>query len=224
MTELTPPQSIKNKSNSWLEKFDAAILVAANRIKPVAIIKKFASDKLKADYFEMTQLENLETDARIYFQENPDETSVFEFLDFTRRTIWFDTDSGMYPIDYEMLFEDNFRPVFESAGLYPTHFTQKHEKQENGCTYTLTFQLGEYACEACFSERTAWYNVSALTAVINQCLIWANADVRLIQIDNSDTCTRLGLFNPNIFIPLMIEFDVLCWAIEPGDLMETSFL
>jgi hypothetical protein len=180
-------------------------------------------DKIKSDFVEAKLIEDFEIDTYTRFQDSLGQFSIYKFLDLTNRIIWFDAEGGMFPLNYKQLFEESFSPAFEASGLFGFRFFEKQARLERDCQYTLAFQLGEAAYETSFQERSDWYNVSKMSLIINRCLIEVNSDLRLISVDTGDQSALLGLFRPDAFIPLMLKYNIRCWAIDGDNLVEMNY-
>jgi hypothetical protein len=181
------------------------------------------SDKIKSDFVEAKLIEDFQVDAYTLFQRSLGQFSIYKFLNLTNRIIWFDAEGGMFPLHYKELFEEYFRSVLKTSGLSDFRFSESRERLERECKYTLGFQLGKAAYKTTFTERTDWYNVSNMSLIINRCLIDANSDLRLISVDTGDQSALLGLFNPDSFIPLMLKYNIRCWAVDGDNLIEMNY-
>ena len=180
-------------------------------------------DQIKSDFIEAKLIEDFKVDAYTHFQSSLGQFSIYKFLDLTNRIIWFDAEGGMFPLNYKQLFEESFSSAFKTSGLSGFSFFEKQERIERECQYTLAFQLGEAAYETSFTERSDWYNVSKMSLIINRCLIDINSDLRLISVDTGDQSALLGLFKPDTFIPLMLKYNIRCWAVDGDNLVEMNY-
>jgi len=129
----------------------------------------------------------------------------------------------MFPLGYKELFEDSFRPIFEESGLSNCTLTETQSMQDDGCKYTLSFQIDEHIFKTSFTENSDWYNVKNMLSIINHGLIAINSDLRLISADTGDQTTLLGLFEPDVFIPLMEKYDIRCNAVQDDNLMPVNY-
>jgi hypothetical protein len=179
--------------------------------------------KIKSDFLDAKLIEDFKIDAYTRFQNSLGQFSIYKFLDLTNRIIGFDAEGGMFPLNYTQLFEESFRPVLEASGLSRFRFFEEQERLGKECLYTLAFQLDKVTYETSFQERSDWYNVSKMSLIINRCLIEVNSELRMISVDTGDQSALLGLFKPDSFIPLMLKYNIRCWAIDGDNLVEMNY-
>lgn len=148
----------------------------------------------------------------------------FDIIRETGNTIWFDTEGGMFPLDYTELFNNTFLPVLLSNGIEDLDITEKRTMEEGKCIYEIQIDNKENFYTFNYTDKSDWYEVKPFVKSINLALKDKNYNLRLIYLDTQDQTTLLGLFDPNKFLPLAEEIKMYCYAVAYNDeLMKNDY-
>jgi len=148
----------------------------------------------------------------------------YDLIRETGNTIWFDTEGGMFPLDYKDLFNSTFLPVLTRNNIENIGIEEIQTINEGQCTYQIKIDNKEQVYLFEFTNRSDWYEVKPLVKAINLALKGLESDLRLIFLDSQDQTTLLGLFNPNKFIPLANEINMYSYAVDYNDgLMKNDY-
>ena len=148
----------------------------------------------------------------------------YDLIRETGNTIWFDTEGGMFPLDYKDLFNSTFLPVLTRNNIENIGIEEIQTINEGQCTYQIKIDNKKQVYLFEFTNRSDWYEVKPLVKAINLALKGLESDLRLIFLDSQDQTTLLGLFNPNKFIPLANEINMYSYAVDYNDgLMKNDY-
>lgn len=148
----------------------------------------------------------------------------YDLIRETGNTIWFDTEGGMFPLDYKELFNSTFLPVLISNNIEDIGIEEIQTIIEGQCTYQIKIDNKKQVYQFEFTNRSDWYEVKPFIKAINLALKDIESELRLIYLDSQDQTTLLGLFNPNKFVPLAKEINMYSYAVDYNDgLMKNDY-
>ncbi len=160
---------------------------------------------------------DFEIDEYDIFIDSIGRLNSYDLLFKTQNLIWFDTEAGKFPVNNLELFNSYFKSVLFRNNITYLSLSEVHNLKDNLCTYCLEISGKNKSYKSEYEDNTDWYQVSHLTNLINLALKESGSNLRLIFILTGDQTTSIGLFDPNKFLPLAKELDIVIYATHYDD-------
>jgi hypothetical protein len=143
-------------------------------------------------------------------------TSKSSILLKSKRIIWFDAEGGYYPLDYNNLFENSFRPAFVVCGEDFITVTSECDQSQDLGHYTLQVNNGQSTYQFEYDDNSDWYHVYPFVKALNLALMDLKSNYRLITFDSGDQTVNIILTEPDKFLPYAAR-NLYYWAVKDGD-------
>lgn len=136
----------------------------------------------------------------------------------SEKVIGFDTEGGYAPLDYEMLFEQEFSPLLQDKGIYGIQVIQEVTGDNRNFNYKIQIVTKKGTEEFQYSSGSDWYEPVLFVKALNLSLIKLDTPLRFFQIETGDQGSSFGLFEPNKVVPFAKKYDMQIGVLRSQDI------
>jgi hypothetical protein len=201
-----------------ITSYDLNVVVLRKNLTPAAtdsLVNNISSFSKKANLpaIHLTKKE------RFLLSRKSAEGALFDWFSKNNRMIGFDAEGSSIPTNYIELFEEEFEPLLQKAGITNIDISQTTTKISNDFYhYKIYVKCGDviYLHEH-KEEGTDWYNQQRLSKMLNLCLMQIKSPLRLVEAESGDQTVNIILCEPRTLKPLLTKYRINSWAVTRED-------